>query len=301
MGYRQIVNDIISLKIQGAENVAKEAVKSLVCVVDESKAKTSKDLLKELHAAKDELFSTRPTEPCMRNALEYIFAHLPKQKESDIVRTLIERVNGVLKDFADSNKKIIEFGANKIKNGMVIYTHCHSSTVVKILLEAKRQGKKFEVHNTETRPLFQGRKTATELAAAGIPVTLYVDSAMRLALRKADLALIGADAISTEGKVVNKIGSELAAQICTNFDVPFYCCTNSWKFDPKTLFGFDEKIEMRHKKEVWDKPPKGVGINNYAFESVDSVLITGIISELGIYKSSVFIEELRRAYSWMFN
>ena len=69
--------------------------------------------------------------------------------------------------------------------------------VMAILKKAKEQGKKFEVYNTETRPKFQGRITATELAKLGIPVTHYIDSAARLAIKQTDMMLIGCDAIDS--------------------------------------------------------------------------------------------------------
>jgi len=183
---------------------------------------------------------------------------------------------------------------------MVVFTHCHSSTVIEILKQANKQGKRFTVHNTETRPKFQGRLTAQELARLGIPVVHYVDSAARLALKKADIMLIGADAITTEGKVINKIGSELMAEVAEKWDVSLYVCSDSWKFDPKSVFGYEEEIEKRKPTEIWPTAPKGVKIDNFAFEKVNPDLITGIISELGIYKPTIFVEEVKRAYPWMF-
>ena len=182
-----------------------------------------------------------------------------------------------------------------------MYTHCHSSTVVNIIKQAKDNGVNFEVHNTETRPLYQGRKTAKELSDYGIPVRHYVDSAARLALKKADIMLIGADAITAEGKIINKIGSELISEAANKLNVPVYVCTHSWKFDPKTIFGFEEIIEKRLAKEVWPNKPKNVSIDNFAFEQVNPALVTGIISEIGIYNPQNFRQGIKNHYSWMFN
>ena len=78
-----------------------------------------------------------------------------------------------------------------------------------------------------------------------------------------------------------------------------YVCTNSWKFDPETIFGFEEEIEERAPREVWEKPPKNVTIDNHAFEKVDPDLISGVITELGVYEPQVLVEEIKRAYPWM--
>jgi len=230
----------------------------------------------------------RPTEPCLRNSVKFVLKDFEKNYKIAI------------KHLKTVRRKIAEIGSRLIRDGIVVFTHCHSSTVIEILKMAFKQGKKFEVYNTETRPLYQGRKTARELAKIGIPVKHFVDSAGRIAIKKSDLVLFGADSITSVGKIINKIGTEMFAEIANKYDKPVYFCTDSWKFNPKTIIGFEEKIEERSPKEVWKNPPKGVEILNYAFESVKPELATGIISELGIFKPAVFVGEVKKNYPWIF-
>jgi ribose 1,5-bisphosphate isomerase len=298
MTFESIVRDIKSLKIQGATRTAKAAVEAIRLLSREHRGKRAVDIVHNLNKARKILFETRPTEPAMRNAINHILHEI--ELEANISSAIERRCLEAEKHFEEAVSKIAKFGSKKIKNGMVVFTHCHSTFVTAILKEAKKQGTRFEVHNTETRPMFQGRITARELAREGIPVTHYVDAAARLALKKADLMLIGADAITTEGKVINKIGSELFAELAEKFDIPVYSCADSWKFDPETVFGYEEEIEKRASREIWPTPPKGVKIDNHAFEKVDPELVLGIISELGIYQPTIFVTEVRRHYPWMF-
>lgn len=300
MSFKKIVADIKSLKIQGAQAVAKASIKAINDILTKSKAKSARIFAEELKKSKQILLKTRPTEPAMKNALNYITANLTSLDIEEMKHKVTDRMNYVLDHFENAPKVIEEIASRKIKNNMIVFTHCHSSTVTNALIRAKKQGKKFEVHNTETRPLFQGRKTAKELAKAGITVKHYVDSAARLALKKADIVLIGADAITTEGKVINKIGSEMIAEIADKYDVSVYICTDSWKFDPSTIFGKEIKIEERPPKEVWSSPPKKVQILNYAFEKINPDILAGIITELGIYRPAILLEEIKKAYPWMF-
>lgn len=300
--FKQILADIKSLKIQGAQNVAVAAVKSLNSLVQEKKPSNVNELKKILGLGKKALFATRPTEPMMRNSLNFVLRDLPDNNLVEAMVQLQHNINDCLKFFYEADEKIVDFGSHKIRNGMVVFTHCHSSTVIKILKKAKSEGKNFIVHNTETRPRFQGRQTALDLAKAGIKVVHFVDSAARLALKKADLVLIGADAITTEGKVINKIGSELIAEVAERYDAPLYVCANSWKFDPKTIFGYEEEIEARSSEEVWPNmsKTKNIKINNFAFEKVNPDLVTGVITELGVFRPYILIEELKKRYPWMF-
>jgi len=300
MEFAKVVRDIRDLKVQGAENVAKAAVNAFYHIIHKSKATTPKQLYHELNEAKIILFNARATEPCMRNAINYVLHNIRTDNLIEMVKKLDHNIKYVDEHFRRTEEKIQVYGENKIKKSSVVFTHCHSSAVMSILKHANRNGKKFEVHATEARPRFQGRLTAEELSKAGIPVKMYVDSAARLALKKADICLFGADAIQSDGKVINKIGTEMFAEIAHRYEIPVYHCTDSWKMDPASVYGIDEKIEQRKAKEVWDKAPKGVQIINPSFEKVNPENITGIISELGQFRPEVFVQEVRRVYPWVF-
>ena len=297
--FQKVIKDITDLKIQGAEAVSQEGIKALKLIIHTSKALTINGFLVEMEKARKQLIATRPTEPYLRNSLNSIYNNWQSEDLRKLKEEIFSKIQQTLKSMQQSRKQIVDVGTKKIKKGMIVFTHCHSSTVVDILVNAKKQKKNFTVHNTETRPRLQGRKTARELGAAGIKVRHYVDSAVRLALKKADIMLIGADAITSEGRVINKIGSELFAEVARRYDVPVYICTNSWKFDPKTIFGFTEEIEERDTKEIWKRYPKNVVIDNHAFEIINPELITGVITELGIYEPRVLVEEIKKQYPWM--
>ena len=279
------VRDIRSLKIQVAERIAIAAVQELHSVLKVHR--TSSKLSEKLAAAHTALVDARPTEPFLRNCLNAIV------HGQFTVPELERRVALVLQHITTVDHHIVRYARPLIPTKSSIYTHCHSTTVTRILTDAR--GKKITVHNTETRPKFQGRITAAELAKYGIPVIHYVDAAMRQAIKASSVMLIGADAITTEGKVVNKIGSELAAETAYRFGVPVYVCTNSWKFDPATMHG-DEPIEQRNTTEIWSNPPRGVTIRNPAFERIHPRFITGIVSELGITNPKQFVKLVQERY-----
>lgn len=273
--FSQICQDIKSLKVQGAESIARAAVRAL--------------LLDHSPGAVKKLISLRPTEPCLRNCISYALK-FPDIKEG---------VSNVLNIMDESRKKIKKIGAKLIQNNSIVFTHCHSSTVVSILIEAKKQGKKFQVYNTETRPNFQGRKTSIELLKAGIPVTMFIDSAASLAIKEANLFLFGLDAVTTRS-VINKVGNKTMAEIAQRYDTPAYACSFSWKFDSKTALGDIEKLESRDEEEVWPNKPKKLRINNVVFSEIPFPLVTGIISELGILEPTNFIDQIQRHYPKIF-
>ncbi|MFA6888914.1 MAG: hypothetical protein WC254_05465, partial [Candidatus Woesearchaeota archaeon] len=245
MKFHEVVRQIKDLHIQGAEAVAREGVSSLLLIIKESRTVTREALLAELFDARKQLLATRPTEPCLRNALTYVFDNIYSYTDDhEFYSGISSRVTEVINFFEHAKKRIVKLGAAKIRHNSIIYTHCHSSAVIGVLIEAKKQGKKFVVHNTETRPLFQGRKTATELAAAGISVRYYVDSAAGVAMKNAHLCLFGSDAI-TSYAIYNKIGSGMFAELLFARKIPLHICSNSWKFDPSATMKHKEIIEQR--------------------------------------------------------
>jgi len=261
--FNQILKDIKSVKIQGARNIAKKALYAYSLIpTKESKRK---------------LLLSRPTEPMMENVLDLA----EKQPYKEIEKHFDEAQNKI-------NKEVFRI----IKNRDVIFTHCHSTNVTNALIYAKKKGKNFEIYNTETRPLFQGRKTARELRKAGIKVTMFIDSALGVALskeqgtKKADKIFLGADALLKKG-IINKIGSELVAQVAKNNKIPVYIVADSWKFTKQKV-----PREQRKLAEVWDTALKNIKVKNPAFEFVPKKYIKAVISELGTLSYKEFLRKV---------
>jgi ribose 1,5-bisphosphate isomerase len=292
------VEQIKTLEIQGATSVALSAINFLSDYAKRiGNCRTTAEWFEKLNEAKDILINSRLTEPAMRNGLNYIIKKLEKTKDtisSDNIIELIEHYKNEYKMLLENSKrKIAEIGARRIPEvsedrEFIIMTHCHSSVVTGIILEAKSQGKdNIKVINTETQPRLQGRKTAKELLEAGIEVIHIVDSAMKWAVShfEVDMILIGADSITSEGTVLNKIGSRLLALVAHEANVPFYVASPLLKYNPQTNFGILEKIEMRDSSEIWKDAPENIKILNPAFETVSRRYIDGLITEAGIFPS----------------
>jgi len=250
----KVFRDIKNLKIQGATNVAKEGIKAY--------------LQNPSLETKNKLIRLRPTEPALFNSLKRIEEGWTKSQ--------------ILKHFEESQKKINQNLLKILKENSKVYTHCHSSTVIKALVYARKKIK-FSVSATETRPLYQGRTTAEELASNNIKVNFYVDSGAFQAISNSNLILLGADAVLRD-KVLNKIGSRTICEIAKINKIPLYILTDSWKFSKKEI-----NIEYRNPAEVWKKNHKNIEIKNPAFEEIPRKDITEIISELGVLNYKQFI------------
>jgi ribose 1,5-bisphosphate isomerase len=239
----------------------------------------------------------------MRNAIRLIINQVEKSTEKS-VKKLSETVSMAsqqfLKDLENSKERIAEMGARRIRNNSTILTHCHSSTVTHLLKKAKHDGKVFEVICTETRPVFQGKITAKEMLDLSVKTTFIVDSATRFFMNQVDMVVVGADAITSEGNVINKIGTSMVALVAQEARTPFYVVSELLKFDPATMYGDYEKIEERDPHEIWKDAPKNLTVRNPAFDVTRRDFIHGIICEEGIISPHSIAEVMHRKYPWVF-
>jgi ribose 1,5-bisphosphate isomerase len=300
---RQTAEQIRALKVQGARNAAIAAVQALQTQAQNTTATNRKAFLAELEEARQTLFASRETEPLMRNAIRWVISQVEDSDErhvTELTNLVTASSQRFQTNLASSKERIAEIGSKRICEGTTIFTHCHSSTVTYMLAKAKAAGKTFGVVCTETRPAFQGRITARELVDLGFQTTFIVDSAARSFMHDVDLIVVGADAITSEGNVVNKIGTSAIAVLAQEARKPFYVVSELLKFDPATLYGEYEKIEERNRDEVWKEAPVELKVRNPAFDVTPRDLIHGIICEEGIVSPQSVAEVVHRVYPWVF-
>ncbi|MFX0139163.1 MAG: translation initiation factor eIF-2B [Candidatus Hodarchaeota archaeon] len=298
------IQKIKDLEVQGATNVAKFGLTSFNQYVKTLDITSRDEFLTKIEEANYLLRKIRPTEPCLRNGLQCVM-NKAKKILTDQVDTLKYAIDKNIETFirflSKANEKIAKYGARRIVDNSTILTHCHSSAVVEILKMAYNDRKNIKVIVSETRPLFQGRKTAKELSDIGIETTMIVDSAMRWIVRHKpiDLILIGADSITVEGTVLNKIGSKLLALVAEENNIPFYVAATMLKYNPDSAFGDLEIIEMRNEKEIWNEPPSSLKILNPAFETISRDLISALITEIGVFPPVLISEKFEYYYPFL--
>lgn len=277
--WKKIPEKIKKIEIQGAREVAQAGLKYLSQKAERSKAENQKKFLSELQETSHQLIQLRPTEPALQNILTQVVTEVSQQKvekPEKLKKYLNKAAEDRLKQLNSMLETIASFGPELIEDGETVLTHCHSHLVVAMLRKAKSEGRDFKVIVTETRPLYQGKKTATELLKSDIQVIYGVDSIIGHAMKQSTKVLTGCDAILPDGSIVNKIGTLPLAIVAQKFGKPYYVAGETIKMTEKV------DIEHRDPKEVID-PEKlsKAEIINPAFDVVPSDLITEIITEKG--------------------
>ncbi|WXG40123.1 MAG: ribose 1,5-bisphosphate isomerase [Candidatus Freyarchaeum deiterrae] len=304
----RISRDIKDMRIRGAGEIARAAVETLGITVKNSKANNVQELLEELRKTAQLVINTRPTAVSLPNGIRYVSKKVNDElKRNPTLEELKEIVEKVVKDFIVNSQRAVtrigEIGSKRIRKGDVLITHCNSSAALAVILNAAKQNKDIKVFATETRPKFQGHITTQILRDAGIDVTLIIDDAVRLYMNKIDTAIVGADAISSNGALVNKIGTSTLALVAKESRTLFFVAAETYKFSSETMIGELIEIEERDIEEVIDREElEKIGnprVLNPAFDVTPPQYIDLIITERGIIPPQAAFTILQEEFGWL--
>lgn len=230
------------------------------------------------------LVAARPTAVNLAWAVDRVLAASDAVAEAEAIH----------REDAEMCRAIGANGLELIDPGCAVLTHCNAGalavsslgTATAPLYLAHEAGLSFKVFVDETRPLLQGaRLTAWELVQAGLDVTLICDSMIShlMSERMIDRVIVGADRVTANGDVVNKIGTRGIAIASRYHGVPFHVALPSSTFDADTATGADVKIEQRDASEVTEsiRAAQGVQVQNPAFDVTPAELVTSWITDRG--------------------
>jgi len=295
----EVAESIKSMEIRGAGLIARSAAEALKQRAQGYEGNSLEELRRQLDEGRKALVASRPTAVSLWNAVQATLRDTAGAGSVEELRSMVVRNAD---RFVARSSRAVEviggFGANRIRDGMRIMTHCNSKAALGAIKTAFAQGKEIEVYATESRPWRQGLLTARDLSAAGIPVTLIIDSAVRWAMKDMDAVFVGADTVCSNGALINKVGTSQLAAAAHEARVPFMVCAETYKFSPRTLSGELVEIEERDASEVVDPRllPSGVKVRNPVFDATPPEYIDSIITEVGVISPYAAYEVIVREF-----
>ncbi len=311
--YETVGIAIKELWVRGAPAIGITAAMGVALGAQAVKAMEFDAFRKAVWAIADHLAATRPTAVNLFWAIDRMKRRLDALQAEPIPtikQKLIVESQAVLDEDIAMNKAMGKHGAAVIGDGQTILTHCNAGalatggygTALGVVRAAWEAGKKIRVVADETRPVLQGaRLTAWELMQDGIPVTLITDNMAGALMQQGRIhvCVVGADRITANGDVANKIGTYSVAVLAHAHGIPFYVAAPSSTIDLSMASGEQIPIEQRDPREVTHVrgkesiAPDGVEVFNPAFDVTPARLITGIITEKGIFKPGELADRMR--------
>jgi methylthioribose-1-phosphate isomerase len=304
--FREAGDAIRNMAVRGGPAIGAAAAFGLALAASGSKAHSAQELLAELASAAAELKTSRPTAVNLAWALDRVMrVTLEKGKGKrleDLQSLVLSEAQRIADEDVEINKRMAEHGAALIEDGDTIIHHCNTGalatvdwgTALGVIRTAHEQGKRLLVLVDETRPRLQGaRLTAWELQQYGIPYEIISDNMAGYFLRtgQAQKVFFGADRISANGDLANKIGTYMLALAAYDNHVPVYAVVPTSTIDFSMADGSLIPIEERDPEEVLGIQfhgervfPQGARARNPAFDVTPHRLITAIITEYGIIR-----------------
>lgn len=283
--HREVAQAIKSMAVRGAPAIG--CVASYGFVLGLKRGYSPQEVYQTLK-------NTRPTAYNLFWALDRMLRAYQEGKDIE------EEAKNIEEEDYLANKRMGDIGKELLKDGARVLTHCNTGalatagwgTALGVIRSAHYSGKKVFVWVDETRPYLQGsRLTAWELLKEGIPHRIITDSTAGFLMKKGlvDCVLVGADRITRDYYVANKIGTYALSVLAKAHGIPFYVVAPSSTFDLSAEGEESILIEERSEEEI--KKLKGVSIApegspalHLAFDITPPENITAIITEKGIIK-----------------
>lgn len=294
---------IKNMEIRGAGRIARAAAEALRVHALSLETASLMEFRSEMQRGADLLIATRPTAVSLPNAVHIVMAGIGEAETAAEARSaLTERAEKFIASSRHAVGKIAEFGARHIRDGDTILTHCNSEAALSCIIEAHRSGKEIEVFATEVRPRNQGLITIRTLNDAGIKTSYIVDSAVRSFIHEIDLVMVGADVVTVNGAVVNKIGTSQVAHTAHEARVNMLVAAETYKFAPRTIIGELIQIEERMPGEVLPEEIaeslKNVTIRNPGFDVTPAEYVDLIITEAGAVPPQMAYVIIKEYLGW---
>ncbi len=295
----QLVEAIRSLRVRGAPALGAAGAYGIALAAERSRAANAFDMISELEIAADMIKGSRPTAINLSWGVDRALKAATAQEDVvEIREAALNLAEEIAEEDIRINKAIGKNGARLLEDGDSILTHCNAGrlacvgwgTALGVVRSAAAAGKQIHVYACETRPLHQGsRLTAWELAQDGIPVTLICDSMSGSLMRKGKInkVIVGADRV-TRDAVFNKIGTYNHAVLARYHKIPFYVAAPLSTFDRMNAEE-DIIVEERDPEEICTLAgkrlaPQGIEVYNPAFDATPLELVTGLITEKGVFR-----------------
>lgn len=294
---RDVAQAIKDMVVRGAPAIGIAAAYGVVLAARDAMARAPAAWQQEI---KDDLLALEQSRPTAVN-LFWALKRMQRAIEAavaDPVAALLAEARLIHEEDIAANRRMGALGAELIAAGSGILTHCNTGslatggygTALGVIRSAYATGKVTQVYADETRPWLQGaRLTAWELVQDRIPVTLLADSAAAylMKLGKVHWIIVGADRITANGDVANKIGTYSLAVNAKRHGVKFMVAAPISTVDLQLASGEEIPIEQRPADEVLNHGGRRIAAEgaqawNPSFDVTPAELIDAIVTERGV-------------------
>lgn len=290
-----VIEEIRNMNVKGGSPFGRAAAWAFKLALQQEDLKTLSEIKTRFTYLKKQMYELKPTMATIYNSCEAIMQELDETMEVNILKEkVIHLCDNIIEQSFVAVEKVGEIGSHLIHDHDVVLMHSYSSTLMGIFQSAANDKKHFKVICTESRPLRESRNAVNVLTRLGIETMFISDASVYEFMNEADMIIMGADTLCTNGDVANKMGSAQIARLAQSCKIPVYFASELYKLDIRTLNGEKVVLERRDKCELVDeddfKDFDQVEVINQFFDLTPASDITGIVTEFGVLHPSQMLQ-----------
>lgn len=191
-----------------------------------------------------------------------------------VTEKLLSYIQTVPERIASHSDKLVDRPATILVNS-------RSSVVERTLQQIHENKKLRRILQMESRPACEGHYNAERLLERNIPVTVFPDAAMGYWVQRADIVMVGADAIAPDGSFLGKIGCTPLAVLAWDKGIPFYVVAEKIKLVERLPNIEDANRATSGNLFGWGYTHDKLHLSNIIFEHTPSVYVSYFITEDG--------------------
>ena len=290
-----VIEEIRNMNVKGGSPFGRAAAWAFKLALQQEDLKTFSEIKTRFTYLKKQMYELKPTMATIYNSCEAIMQELDETMKVNILKEkVIHLCDNIIEQSFVAVEKVGEIGSHLIHDHDVVLMHSYSSTLMGIFQSAANDKKRFKVICTESRPLRESRNAVNVLTRLGIETMFISDASVYEFMNEADMIIMGADTLCTNGDVANKMGSAQIARLAQSCKIPVYFASELYKLDIRTLNGEKVVLERRDKCELVDeddfKDFDQVEAINQFFDLTPASDITGIVTEFGVLHPSQMLQ-----------
>jgi translation initiation factor 2B subunit (eIF-2B alpha/beta/delta family) len=278
----QLLQRLQTDNVSGATRLVELALDILEAFATQESSQTPREFVMALATLIDAVLAAQPSMAVMINLAQKALQACPDDLPLPRVRQqLLQTLATFRRDLQSSTAALCQRALTVLPPESTVLTYSNSATVIAALRHAHDHGRIRRVLLSESRPAYDGRPQALALLAYGMTVEYSIDMALFERLPEATVVIVGADAVFPE-HLVNKLGTHALAQLSQLQGVPCFSLCAANKFLPTAASAL-LRIAEHPGQGVWPEAPDGLMISNRYFDATPLTLLTGIVSDQGIY------------------
>jgi methylthioribose-1-phosphate isomerase len=265
-------------------------------------------LQEALHQLADRLLTVgqgTAHQPGVRNMITFMLAADCAGVSDVVAARLLSRLDEAKSADKTGSAAIADTGAALLHDGDRVLVHDFADRSTQaVVTRAAEQGKTLHVIATACRSRrADGLRVATEAAKVGHRATVVTDAGVGWVMGHYDVkaALVGADAVMSDGTLMTTPGALVVAMVGNAHDVPVYAVTDLWKL----LDAIGPDIQRVNEDPDPDGVPEAVGWAEQGFgflnplvDIVPGKYLTAYVTEFGRLEPAAAGDVARAKYGF---